>query len=521
MSSVDQNVDLSGLSRTTPTIPPPRRGWWRAIVPVALLGAFAFILRDAIAELLTERIPVTLTRPVRIEGPESAVAHRTLLTQAAGWVEPDPFPVHAPALAGGVVREVLVQESDPVTAGQPIARLIDEDALIARDRARAELAEAEAGVAVAAAEHRLAEASFDAAIEVTAARDAALARHAGRVAAAARTTAAVRGGVASISLAESEVEVQRALQEAGTSGPRQVEIAEADLELAVSLLAKLEADAALATAALDEAAIEITRAERHLELRIEERRDVETSLAELAQAQGASERSKATLAAAELALDRMVVRAPEDGIVLERLAVTGDPLKAGAAVCSLYDPGSLRVRVDVPQTEVGALATGLEVEVLADSRAGRPYAGEVLRVVQLADIQKVTLEVQVRILEPDDRLRPDMLAQVRFFSRPEEPSDGEAVQAPRRIAVPLELVRDGAIWVHQPRGNLAIRRPIKTGREQRGPGGERLIEVLEGLDWTVELIDRGREQLPADAPEAGVPITIHQPDGGAAEGNQP
>ena len=525
MSSVDQDVDLAGLSRSVPSIQPPRRGWVRALVPLALLGAFAFILRDALVELLTERIPVTLTRPVRLEGPGERVTQRTLLTQAAGWIEPDPFPVHAPALSAGIVREVLVQESDKVKAGQPIARMIDDDARISRDRARARLAVAEAEVDLAAAELRISEASYEAAIEVTAACDAARARHTGRVAAAAEAAAAVRGGLAEVSLAESEIVVQQELAAAGTSGPRQVEIAVAGLEVASGRLSALRAAAALASAAAIEAAADLTRAERHLELRFEEQRMIDTGQARLARARGTVNEAKASLAEAELALGRMVVRAPQDGIVLERLAVTGDELEAGGPVCSLYDPTTLRVRVDVPQTDVGALAAGQEAEVLADSRPSLPYAGQILRIVQLADIQKVTLEVQVRVLDADDLLRPDMLAQVRFFSSSEDPGasspGGTAERAARRLAVPAELVRDGAIWVHEPDGDLAVRQQVRTGAEQRGPDGQRLIEVLDGLDWTMELIDGGRALLPADAPPTGVPIALNQQAGTAAGGESP
>ena len=522
MSDVDRNVDLAGLSRAPATLEAPRRHWLWTAVPIALLAAFAFILRDAIAELLTERVPVTLTRPTQLEEPGlEADAPRTLLTQAAGWVEPDPFPVHAPALAAGVVLEVLVQESDAVTAGQPLARLIDEDARIARDQARAQVAVAQAEVALAAADQRIAEASYEAAIDVTAARDAARAQHAGRVAAAAHASAAVRGGLAAVSLAESELVVQRALEVAGTSGPRQVEIAEADLEGAESRLATLRAAEAVAAAAAGDAAAELTRAEQHLELRLEEQRTVETSLARLARAQGALDLARATLEAAELALSRTVIVAPQDGVVLERLATAGDPLTTGAPVCSLYDPSALRIRVDVPQAEVGTLGMGQEAEILADSRPGTAYAGEVLRVVQLADIQKVTLEVQVRVLDPDGLLRPDMLAQVRFFSRAEESTSPGADRRRRRLAIPRALVTDGRVWVHDPDGDLAVRRAVKTGVERPGPDGTPLVEVLEGLDWTVELIDMGREMLPTDGAPEGVPVEVNEGSAGNAQEERP
>ena len=519
MSSVDQNIDLAGLTRREPALEPPRRSWVRIAVPLALLAAFAFVLRDAIAELLTERVPVTLTRPVRLEGPSGDEAQRALITQAAGWVEPDPFLVHVPALAAGVVLEVMVQESDEVALGAPVARLIDDDARLRRDRARALLSIAEAETALATSDLSFTEASFEAAIEVTADLETARAKHAGAVAAAEHAAAAVRQGAARVSLASSEVEVQASLEAAGTSGPRQVEIAEADLEAAHGLLAALQADAAIAVASRGEAAAEVVRAERTLELRFEERRIVDTHRAHRAKAAGQVAEARAALAAAELELERMIVRAPMAGIVLERLAVAGDHLPAGRPVCSLYNPERLRVRVDVPQADVGRLAVGMDAEILADSRPGEPYTGEVLRIVQLADIQKVTLEVQVRIKDSDRLLRPDMLAQVRFFSSQNGPADGAtATQAPRRMAVPRDLLRDGLLWVYDPRGERAVQREVETGASSTDASGRELIEIVQGLDWTVELIDQGRRQLPEQAPTDGVPVRIEPSLGASADG---
>ena len=522
MSGVDRDIDLSGLSRTETQLDPPRRSWLRVLVPLGILLAFAFTLRDAIVELMTERVEVTLTRPVLLEGEGAAPgAARTVLVQAAGWVEPDPFPVHGPALAAGVVREVLVQESDAVRAGDPLATMIDDDARIRRDEARAQVAVREAEVALAAAEARIAEESFTAAIEVTAAHDAARARLSGAESAAEHTEASVREGEAKVALAESEVQVQQSLAEAGTSGPRQVEIAEADLEAARGRLAGLRAEAARARATVGEVRAEVERTRRHLELRFEEQRLVETTRATLARARGALDQATAALEAAELELDRMTVRAPQDGIVLERLAVAGDELKAGAPVCSLYEPERLRVRVDVPQSDVEALVVGQEAEVLSDSRPGRPYAGEVLRIVQLADIQKVTLEAQVRIQDADALLRPDMLAQVRFYSRADAAAPADASgDGRRRLAVRRDLVTEGSVWIHDPAGDRAVRRPVRTGAEVQGPDGTPHLEILEGLDWTVELIDGGRSSLPSAAGAEGVPITIRRTAGEDAGGAQ-
>ena len=190
----------------------------------------------------------------------------------------------------------------------------------------------------------------------------------------------------------------------------------------------------------------------------------------------------------------MQVRAPIDGVVLERLSAPGvvlSPERERHAVCTLFDPSSLRVRVDVPQAEIALIFPGQRAEVLAESRRGEAYAGEVLRIVRQANLSKVTLEVQVRLFEPDGLLRPEMLAQVRFFGRPlAEPDAGaSAAGGAHSVLVPERLLEGGRLWVLAPDG-LAQRREVELGALH----GDR-IEVLSGINLSDKLIDRGREDL--------------------------
>ena len=69
-------------------------------------------------------------------------------------------------------------------------------------------------------------------------------------------------------------------------------------------------------------------------------------------------------------------------------------------------------------------------------------------------------------------------------------------------------------------GDRAVRRPVRTGAEVQGPDGTPHLEILEGLDWTVELIDGGRSSLPSAAGAEGVPITIRRTAGEDAGGAQ-
>ena len=51
-----------------------------------------------------------------------------------------------------------------------------------------------------------------------------------------------------------------------------------------------------------------------------------------------------------------------------------------------------------------------------------------LRITHLADLQKNTLEVKVKVIDPSPLLRPDMLTRVKFLPRRAEPASGKTTQ---------------------------------------------------------------------------------------------
>lgn len=462
------NVDLDTLvrERDDTRLRPPRRRL-RIVLPLAVVAVFAALFASHLRDWLVGARAVDVIRPQPVQDGGPAAAG-SVAAQAAGWVEPDPFPVHVPALAEGVVREMLVQESDAVVAGEPVAYLVDDDARLALARAEAE-----------AARTALAEA-----IELTAAREgAAAALEARRAEAELRAQAVVRGR-ALVELAQQELVVQEELERAGAAGPRQVEIAAARCDEARGELAGLEAEAALAEAQVRVAAVELERARRNDELRIEERRRVAAAEAGVERAEGRLAELAAARDEARLRLDRMVVRAPIDGVVLERLAVAGSTLFGLTHhVATLYDPRSVRVRVDVPQQDLGQLFVGQEARVRSDARPGAPYAGEVLRIVQRADIQKVTLQAHVRVSDADELLRPEMLVQVQFLAPAPEGGDAPPGAAGAAVAVPVELVDDGHAWVLDAEHGTATRRRLALGARADG-----LVVVTDGLDLSDKLL---------------------------------
>ncbi|MEQ8765960.1 MAG: efflux RND transporter periplasmic adaptor subunit [Planctomycetota bacterium] len=432
------STDLSALERPR-TVSPPPRSKLRYLLPALLLVGFATALVWAFRDTWRDPVPVTILRPRADDGATSVSTGQVIL-QAAGWVEPDPYPLDVTALTRGTLAEMLVDESDVVRKGDLIAKLVEEDARLLEGIASAALSEAQASAHGARAEHQ-------------------------------RRLKAAEEQAASLRVLEEALTLQRHLAAEGAAGPRQVELAQARLAEARAALESRHAEAELA-------ASDIARTQATILLREQE------------------------LAAARLRLERTEVRSPFDGVVLERHARPGTVVHghegATIPIVTLYDPAHLRVRVDVPQESVARLRPGLAAEFTSESRRGRSYQGEVSRLIHRADIQKVTLEVQVRVLDPDEWLRPEMLCQVRFLGEPS--ADERPATAASRLWIPARLVSDGAVWVVSPDGRHAEKRPVTLG-DERGDD----VLVRSGLDLSQKLIDSGREAL-----DEGTLITIRE-----------
>jgi multidrug efflux pump subunit AcrA (membrane-fusion protein) len=179
---------------------------------------------------------------------------------------------------------------------------------------------------------------------------------------------------------------------------------------------------------------------------------------------------------------------------MERVAVQGMLMHAEdpehEIVCLLFDPASVRIRVDVSQADIAKVSVGQKAEIQSQARRQKPYRGEVVRVVQLADIQKVTLQVHVRVLDGDTLLRPEMLCTVRLLG------DGGPASAPasgRTTAFLLParvLVSDQYVWTLDPEESRARRRPVEVASRS----GDWVL-IRQGLNLTDKVIDLGKEQL--------------------------
>ncbi|MCK6458080.1 MAG: efflux RND transporter periplasmic adaptor subunit [Phycisphaerae bacterium] len=459
---------------------PHRRILTRIGVPAALLILAATLLAYAARDALLPAQPVRVVPVITKTG---AAVGGAVTVQAAGWVEADPYPVAVPALADGVVREVLALEGESVQPGQVVARLIDDDARLALQRAEAELAEREAEVATAQAAADAAQRAWDHPIELVRKiataeamlneRRAELQRWPSELAAAEARSVELHADHERIEkLFErkiaSEIEHVRSQQQCAAQ--------EAVVQAICARRDVLEAQIAAMQAELD-------AAREHLRLRIPEQRALEESKAELMRARAAADRARAARDEAMLRLERMEVRAPVAGVVMNRLVEPGSKLMMSSDrpestyVVRLYDPRRLQVRVDVPLADAASIAIGQPAEIVVPVAPDRTLHGRVTRIVNEADIQKNTLQVKVAIDDPPREVKPEMLARVRLLAvASTQPGETSRVFAPESL---LQRDTNNACqaWVVDAAGSRVECRRIQ-------PGAARLegwIEIVDGL----------------------------------------
>ncbi|MFN7935103.1 MAG: efflux RND transporter periplasmic adaptor subunit [Bryobacteraceae bacterium] len=181
----------------------------------------------------------------------------------------------------------------------------------------------------------------------------------------------------------------------------------------------------------------------------------------------------------ETTLSNTVIKAPVTGTILERAVEKGEFVTtsfvgergAKGYVVSLADLNDLQVELDINQDDFAKLGPKQKGVITTDAFRDRKYQGYIYEISPEANRQKATVQVKVKVLNPDEYLRPDMNASVAFLT---EAKPGITTSQGPSIYVPSSAVRDGAVYVLL--NGRAVKRKVKTGRPQ---GSE--VHIEEGL----------------------------------------
>jgi HlyD family secretion protein len=122
------------------------------------------------------------------------------------------------------------------------------------------------------------------------------------------------------------------------------------------------------------------------------------------------DRARAQITAIEVELEKMVIRAPFDGVIAEIAVEVGEwitpspPLLTAPPVVDVIDPTSLYVSAPMDEVDSAVIRAGQQAKVTVDSHPGDSFPGKVVRVAPYVldvEAQNRTVEIEVELDDPE------------------------------------------------------------------------------------------------------------------------
>lgn len=237
----------------------------------------------------------------------------------------------------------------------------------------------------------------------------------------------------------------------------------------------------ISAAALDQATTAADQAEAQLEAA---RNGAE-------QAWAALNAARAQTRLSQKALGDTRVLAPFEGAVVERRISIGEFAQVGRVIAVVLDDNPLRLRLEVPEADVGQVAVGKPVSLRVAAFPGRDFRAEIARVGASVHPASRTLPVEADVQNADGLLRPGFFATARVaLAGPEK----EALFVPKAAL----SVSGSSARVFVRTGNRVSEKLVVAGRQD----GE-LVEVQGALapadEVAVESVDKLSDSQPVAA----------------------
>jgi HlyD family secretion protein len=257
--------------------------------------------------------------------------------------------------------------------------------------------------------------------------------------------------------------VARVLVEEGAAVQRGQVLATLDDSLLRSQIDQIRATLVQQQVAAEQAAVQAARVDGLDNQGVLSREAIETRRFAVRSSRAAAAATQAQLNDLLVRQSHLQIRAPSDGVILERTVRPGDTSSTGSAMFRMARDGLIELYAEMPEADVAGIAAGDPAEVALAS--GRKLAGSIRLVGERVDAQ--TGLVIARIAVPRDaELRQGGFAEARF-------TRSFSVLAVPEAAVHFDA--DGASVILVGRDDRVRRVAVRTGRRAQG-----LVEIVSG-----------------------------------------
>jgi len=263
-----------------------------------------------------------------------------------------------------------------------------------------------------------------------------------------------RTSLADVKFAQATYDRTKMLYEKSITAGKNVEAAEHDLEMAKASAASVVAQARAA----------LTSARRHLLILGLKDSEID-ALA-----------NKSSLAAV------FSLTSPISGIVIERNGTIGATVGSDVNVFKIIDASRVWIDANVFEKDLERVRRGQEVKVSVPAFPGATFSGRVILVSSVVDPETRSVKVRTEVANPDDRLKPDMFANVQIITDLHRTA----------ISIPQSAVLDdgGKSVVFVSEGSGYVKRGVNLGIQGNGR-----VEIIEGLQAGDKVVVKGNYLL--------------------------
>jgi cobalt-zinc-cadmium efflux system membrane fusion protein len=190
-------------------------------------------------------------------------------------------------------------------------------------------------------------------------------------------------------------------------------------------------------------------------------------------------------------LNRLELRAPFDGVVMEKHLALGEAVKEDAIVFTLSDLSTVWAEVAVPPRDLSLMRVGETVTIKATAFAAET-TGKILYVGELLGEQTRTAKARVSVANPDRSWRPGLFVTVDVLSGHADTADAAPAVNLAIAADAVQTIEDKPVVFVEVAGGFRPQ-PVTLGRSDG-----KLTEVLQGLQAGARYVAAGSFVLKAE-----------------------
>ena len=147
----------------------------------------------------------------------------------------------------------------------------------------------------------------------------------------------------------------------------------------------------------------------------------------------------------------------------------------------MVDTREAVVRIDIPEQDIPYVSKGCPASLKLDSYPGEVFIGEVSKISEVLDAATRTLNVEITIANPDNKLKSGMFARINIL----------AGKRQLVLALPQDALskEDGSYYVFVVEGDKARKVKVEIGISNDK------VEILNGLEENQKVIVFGQQGL--------------------------